>query len=96
MASDWLEGEHWTPEKVCQSLDSGIVRLKPKTQRPFSASKIRARLASHKVVATSYGDGTIRLSMPRWQLSVQQLVTIKRALCSLQPRLEPQAADPRF
>jgi len=75
---DFLGDDQWQTSTGL-GLESGIVLLRPK--RPATnVSTLRKRLASFGVVATTYEDGSIRMAMPSFHLSLQQMTTVFRAL----------------
>ena len=79
---------YWLPEHCCEpllrhpSLSSGILRVAPKCSRSTSTRNFRRSLMTRRVAATSYKDGTIRLSMPRQALTLEELGEIGHAIYS--------------
>ena len=79
---------YWLPEHCCEpllrhpSLRSGILRVAPKCGTSTSARDFRRLLMTRRLAATSYKDGTIRLSMPRQALTLEELGEIGHAVYS--------------
>jgi selenocysteine lyase/cysteine desulfurase len=79
--SYWMADSRWPPVRLHPSMSSGIVRLTPLQRLPNHIRReLRHALAQQGVVATAYDDGSLRFSMPRSVLSLQQLTAVRRAL----------------
>ena len=79
--ANWMEDSPWRPLRLHPTLSSGIIRLIPTLQSSrMPGLLIRRVLTRLGIVATAYEDGTLRFSMPKSHLSLQQLSEILRAL----------------
>ena len=81
---DRLASRVWRPLLQSASLRSGILLLcQPKFDCAQFCSRTRRSLAHRGVIASTFPGGIIRLSMPAFQLTPNQLSTITRGLAHL-------------
>ena len=82
--SHWSVDSRWRPVRLHPSLSSGIVRLVCPEESPIHVrGGPRQALAQQGIVATAYEDGSLRFSMPRSYLSLQQLSRVSVAISRL-------------
>ncbi len=76
-------GSGWHPLLTAPDLRSGILLARTIDSRAMrrSGEETRARFAAEGVVATGYGGGVVRLSMPRWELSGGEIDDVARVFC---------------
>jgi hypothetical protein len=73
----------WRPARRSSMLGSGILMLRPPTSIAGQQGELRDHLEAHGVVATCYGDGAVRLSMPRRPFEDVSVAVIRLALASV-------------
>ena len=78
--ADWIGGESFSPVRLHDSLESGILLLSAKRQKAYSATRARTTLARYGIVASAFSPSILRLSMPRHYLSLYQKTRVSRAL----------------
>lgn len=78
----WFEGTNWAPITSDDS-QSGILLLQHRTPIPGDHAKLRSGMAQIGIVASAFPDGLIRLSMPRFTLSIKNMTLLLKRLSSL-------------
>ena len=77
-----VELDRWSSFAV-KDVHTGIIVLRPVAGRVVTES-LRTDLAEQGIIATTYADGSIRMAMPSFDLSLRQLEMVDRALSSVQ------------
>ena len=95
MFVQWTAASRWQSLKVHSSLGSGIVHLLA-MEEAISQGRLRRDLAKHGVVATAYDDGSLRFSMPRSYLSLQQLSLVSHALSQVRMNATERGLIPHY
>ena len=78
----WLDRSTWAPV-TCRGSQSGILLLKHNDPIATDHAKLRHTMAQSGIIASAFPDGLIRLSMPRFTLSLKQMSLILKRLASL-------------
>jgi len=90
--AEWVDGvvreSGWRPIRLAPELSSGILLLQPPGSLVVEEGDFRKELERRGIVATTYQNGQVRLSMPSQPLSTFALSTIRSAL-----RNPPQNLD---
>jgi hypothetical protein len=95
--SDWLRGSRWRVTTIHDSLASGIVVAR--SRDATTARRLKEMLLLRGLIASPFRDGSVRLSMPRFNMPIRQQTTIRRALDACgrsadQPHSEDMLSDP--
>ena len=80
--ADWIGDRFCRPVRPHGSLASGILLVSAKRPGHRFSARARTALARAGVIASTFPDGLVRLSMPRHYLSLYQKTLVARALHS--------------
>jgi hypothetical protein len=79
---EWLDQRGSLPN-IHPSLRSGITILRVPNELAAGSTSVRQVLADNRIIASTFPERLLRLSMPKVKLSLSQMSTLQRALCRL-------------
>ncbi|MCA9216525.1 MAG: aminotransferase class V-fold PLP-dependent enzyme [Planctomycetales bacterium] len=80
---EWLDLPRRQLPNIDSSLQSGITLLRTPNAPACSNADIRHTLAENRIIASTFPEQLLRLSMPKTKLSLSQMTTVQRAFYRL-------------